>query len=246
MKNRFMLLKMLAVIVALAVGGCTSGLEQRMKRLENSMNDLRAFQAEQTTQISSIQQSVRQLTGKTEEIEYSTQQRKNTDLEALRADLSSLKRRVPPPANVPVQALEDDEALAARFPNPRFADALGALRTANYTDALQYLQEVSSENPSDIGANLLFWIGVAYDGLGESKNALATYNDLVVKFPRHRRAPLALLRQASIFDKIGDGRALDITLKKLQMDYADSPEAMQVKSKLGEDKRSAPPAKKKK
>lgn len=223
----------LCIVCLFVFSGCVSSqMEQRIKRLENSVNDMRGFQAEQTAQIQSMQQDMRKLTGKTEEIEYAANKRMGTDLDSLKADLSTLKRRVPPPANVPVQPLEEDEAIATRAGMAEFTDALTMLRSGSYAEALTMLQPIMQTIPTDYVPNVLFWVGVAYDGMAENKNALATYHDLVTQFPRHRRAPLALIRQASIFEKIGDGRAAELTMQKLVNDYPDTPEALQVKKRM--------------
>jgi TolA-binding protein len=215
------------------LNGCVpQSFELRVKRLESSINDIRTFQSEQSSQIEALQQELRNLTGKTEELEYSTNRKYGTDLDTLKQDLSTLKRRVPPPANVPVQPLEEDEALSDKGGFSYLADALLKLRSGNYTDALPQLQQAQASMPSDYQAQVLFWQGVTYDGLGEYKNSLATYNDLVTMYPRSRRAPLALIRQASVFEKLGDGKASQFALMKLVNDYPDSPEALSMKSRL--------------
>lgn len=214
--------------------GCVpSSFEQRVRRLESSLNDIRSLEAEHNSQLSDLHHELRQLTGKTEELEYSTNQKYGTDLDALKQDLSSLKRRVPPPANVPVQPLEEDEAISAKIGARQWSEGLLRLRAGNYTDALPVLQESQGLVGAEFLANIFFWIGVTYDGMSDYKNALSTYNELVTKAPRSKRAPLTLIRLASVFEKLGDGKASQFTLQKLVHDYPDSPEAISMKSKLG-------------
>jgi TolA-binding protein len=236
MDNYFVMqnyLKVITIPLILFSFGCVpTSFEQRVKRLESSLNDIRSVQSEIMSQVSEVQDQVRQLSGKTEELQYSANQKYGTDLDRLREDLSSLKRRVPPPANVPVLPLEEDELAAQKASLTTFVDALTKLRTGNYTDALVDLEQVKANASSDVYPHALFWIGVTYDGLTEYKNALITYNELVQKFPKHRRAPLTLLRQASVFEKLGDATASDATLKKLVNDYPNSPEAAAISSKL--------------
>jgi TolA-binding protein len=230
--------------LALLTACVPQSFEQRVKRLESSVNDLRSLQAEQRGQIEDLQRSLRNLTGKTEELEYSTNQKYGTDLDTLKQDLSTLKRRVPPPANVPVQPLEEDEALADRGGFSYLSDALLKLRAGNYTDAMPQLQQAQAMMPTDYQAQVLFWQGVTYDGLGEYKNSLVTYNELVSKFARSRRAPLALIRQASVFEKLGDGKAAQFALQKLINDYPDSPEALMMKSRVSSSAASQSASKK--
>lgn len=223
--------KELSLILMLSFSGCMTDLEQRIKKLESSMNDMRSFQAEQTTQISYLQGEMRKLTGKTEEIEYTQNQRYGTDLNSLKEDLSTLKRRVPPPANVPMIPLEEDEALSENSGLADFSNALLTIREGKYRDALPILQGILQTGPADAAPHVLFWVGVCYDGLSEYKSALATYHDLTTQFPKHKRAPLALLREVSVFEKIGDGKAAAITTEQLLQSYPNSPEAMQMKSR---------------
>lgn len=55
------------------------------------MNDMRAFQAEQTESINSIDSQVKLISGRLEELEFSQNKRLGSDLSAIRDDLSSLK-----------------------------------------------------------------------------------------------------------------------------------------------------------
>lgn len=227
-----------AILLLLCVSGCAAGqLDAKVKRLETSMGDIRGFQAEQTSQISNLQTQVRQLTGRLEELEFSQNKRIGTEVSDLKRDLSTLKRRVPPPANVPVAPLEEDEAMADRLGDPvgpQFADALLKLRSGSYSDALTSFQALlQGSSGSEWAPNVLFWLGVTYDGLGETRNSLSEYNDLVTQYPSHRRAPLSLIRQASVFMKLGDKDTATLTLKKLISDYPNSVEASQAKERLG-------------
>ena len=240
-------MKRLILPFILLTTGCMSELEQRVKRLEGSLNDVRSFQAEQTTQISYLQGELRKLTGKTEEIEYTQAQKYGTDLDMLKQDLSNIKRRVPPPANVPLGPLEEDESLASKASFTPFTEALLTIRQGNYTDAITKLQELLQTSNAETVPHVLFWLGVSYDGQADYKQALQQYHELTTKYPQHRRAPLALLRQASVFEKIGDSKAASATIDHLIDAYPDSSEAIQLKSRFRapEPKAKPTPIKKK-
>lgn len=219
---------------------CGCGVSQAkldIERLERSQEDVRSFQAEQTTQISALRNEVRMLTGRVEELEHSQSQSSvGSEISTLKRDLSTLRRRVPPPALVPVAALEADEALAAGL-SPEIGkpldDALIALREGSYSVAVPMLQSLlDSGGGSQWTANVLFWLAVAYDGSGETKRSLTTYNDLVTNFPKHERTPLALLRQGSLLIRFGDKQTAGLVFKKLVAEYPKTAEAAQARERL--------------
>ena len=45
---------------------------------------------------------------------------------------------------------------------------------------------------------------MAADGLGDNRRALAAYGEMIADYPKHPRASLALLRQGSVFIRLGD------------------------------------------
>lgn len=231
-----------AVFVSVTVGhmfGCaptSAKFEGNVNRVERSLDDLRAYQAEQTAQISALQTQLRELTGRLDEVEHAQTARMSADVGALQQDLSSLKRRVPPPAMVPAVPLEEDEALAANRSDDAahlLMDALGALREGNYSEALLRLKDsLNVSYGGELTPTVLFWTGVAFDGSGDTKKALAAYNEIVTQYPKYHRAALALLRQGSVFIRLGDSKVAALTFKKLISTYPKSPEADQAKARL--------------
>ena len=58
-------------IVVLGLSSCgVATMQDDIRRLQSSMNDLRAFQAEQTTKISALDTQVRQMSGRLERRRY--------------------------------------------------------------------------------------------------------------------------------------------------------------------------------
>src|ERR1700751_5063499 len=85
-----------------------TALENDIRRVQSNVTDLRSFQAEQTTKISSLETELRQISGRLEELELARNRKLGTDLSNLPQDLSDLKPRVPPPPIVPAAMLEND------------------------------------------------------------------------------------------------------------------------------------------
>jgi TolA-binding protein len=225
--------------VLICFAACGSGLKQvrsDLKRLERSQGDIRARQADQTSAISALQDGLRRLSGRLEELEYLQRSRVGTDITSLKRDISSLQRRVPPPAIVPGLLLESDEVLAKKLPpslSSLFMEILSQLRTGAYREALSNVEKALSFSYGGEGTpELMFWKGVSYDGLGENRKAISAYSELVGEYPKHDRTAVGLLRLASVFIRIGDTRTAKLTFQKLIADFPKSSAAAQAKERL--------------
>lgn len=224
-------------LLFVASSGCASyDLGKKVSRLERRIDDMSAFQQEQTETINSLDSQVKLLSGRLEELEFGQHKRMGGDLNALKEDISALRKRVPPPTAVPVAELEADEVWANQLPAETaqiFMDALGALRDGRFADALPLLQSAAEQADSDDKAGVvLFWQGVAYDGLSDNKGALRSYAEVVARFPKSVRAPGSLLRQSDVLMRLGDKATAKDSLKKLIKDYPKSPEAHVAKERL--------------
>ena len=216
----------------------TVSLERKLDRLEQSLNSMRSIQASHTSDLDTLHSEMQSLGGRLDEIQHFQDQRIGREVSVLRDDISSLKSRVPPPAIVPTAALEEDEPLlqgmntsASRL----VLDAIVFIREAKYSEADALIQNALEYGVEDAGfPYALFWGGVAADGRADTSNALRSYNEVVVKFSKHTRAPLALSRQADVFLRLRDKNAATFALKKLAADYPKTVEAATAKQKLAE------------
>jgi TolA-binding protein len=224
-------------LIALVGTGCsTQDLERDLKKLERSVADLRSYQTEQTDTINSLDSQLKQLSGRIEEIEFATNKRLGTDLSALREDVSSLRRRVPPPSIVPASELEVDEVWGNSLQGEAgrlFLDALQRLRDGKFDDAIPMLQNAVEQLQGTEKAGVaLFWQGVAYDGIDDTRGALRSYAEVLSQYPKSQRAASSLLRQSDLLLKLGDKKAAQLTLEKLLVDYPKSPESVRAKERL--------------
>ena len=228
--------KIFCAIAILCLTSCAEGLRQDVVRLDKSLTDLRGFQAEQTSQISNLQTDVQALRGRLEELEYSQNKKLGGEFDSLKNQLSTLKRRVPPPAIVPATTLDEDEAFVTSLPqdiSSKFGSALGTIREGSFNEAIPMLQTaLDSSAGQDYSANILFWLGISYEGVGDNRNALLAFNQIVSVYPQHPRVPLALLRQSGVLAKIGDQKASTIILKKLVAEHPTTAEAAQARTRL--------------
>ncbi len=221
----------------MVLSGCGAvTLSEDVQTLQRSVNDLRAMQAEQTDIVNSLDSQVKALSGRLEELEFAQSKRFGTDISGLKEEISSLRRRVPPPAVVPIPELEADEAWASNLPAESaqvFTDALALLRDGKFSDSLPLLQSVIEQSSGKAGVPL-FWQGVAYDGMDDARGALRAYSEVVSRFPKSGRAPTALYRQSLVFVRLGDKKTASLSLRKLLDDYPKAAEASMAREKLKE------------
>jgi TolA-binding protein len=227
------------VLVAMVYGfsGCAAyDLGKKVSRLERSISDLRALQAEQSESLQSLDSQLKLVAGRLEEFEFSSNRRLGSDLTALKDDLSALRKRMPPPPGVPTAELEADESWAKSLNDETqrlFIDALGMMREGKFADAVPLLENASEQTQgSDRAGPVLFWLGVAHDGLLDNRGALRAYAGSISEYPKSHRAPSSLLRQAEVFVRLGDKKTAQLSLRKLIDDYPKSPEVIEAKERL--------------
>lgn len=221
-------------LFALIVAGC--GPSRRgasdSERLRAEISDLRTLQAEHTASIAALQTDLRNLIGRMDELEFT--QRGIGDL---RSKLSSLQRRVPPPAFVSVDDLEADEAVgiglepAIRGP---FLDALLSIRAGNFDAALELLRTLDLSTGDEWTALGHYWKGVALEGSTDYGQALASYQEVITMFPKHRRAASAMYRQSFCLAKLGDKKPAKLVLQKLLAEHPKAREAALARKRLNE------------
>jgi TolA-binding protein len=217
--------------------GCAAyDLGKKVSRLERSISDLRALQAEQSESLQSLDSQLKLVAGRLEEFEFSSNRRLGSDLTALKDDLSALRKRIPPPPGVPTAELEADESWARSLsdePQRLFLDSLTMMREGKFADAIPLLENASEQTQgSDKAGPVLFWLGVAHDGLLDNRGALRAYAGSISEYPKSHRAPSSLLRQAEVFLRLGDKKTAQLSLRKLLDDYPKSPEIVEAKERL--------------
>ena len=107
-----------------------------------------------------------------------------------------------------------------------YREGLDAMKAGKYPLAVArftklqhaYPKSPLSEPSEYFAANALFETG-GYD------QAILQFNDLVMRFPKGKYAPAALLREAQAFVKLNDRIDARLTLQKLVADHAGTPEA---------------------
>lgn len=227
-----------AVGIAFLMTGCSVyDLGKRVSRNNRSIRDLRALQAEQTEAIASLDGQIKLILGRMEELEFSHAKKMGGDLSTLKEDLTALRKRLPPPKVVPQAELEADQGWAiTNLPEEQgqiFLDALGFLNEGKFSEAFPLLETVRNQlDSSDKNGPILYWLGVASDGLSDKKSALLAYSQCSEKHPKNHRAPGSLLRQAEVFVRLQDRKTAELSLKKLIKDYPKASEAPVARERL--------------
>ena len=228
----------LILSAVLTLTGCSVyNLDKRVAKNSRSIRDARSLQAEQAEAISSLDGQIKLILGRLEELEFAQAKKVGTSLSALEKDLTAIRKRLPPPEGVPQAELEADEGWAitnlSEEHGINFLDALGFLREGKFSEAFPLLETVRNQmQEGDKGGPVLFWLGVASDGLSDRKNSLLSYSQCVEKFPKNHRAPAALLRQAEVFIRLSDRKTAELSLKKLVKDYPKANEAKVARERL--------------
>jgi TolA-binding protein len=225
------------VLLVSMLSGCAAyDLGKKVSRLERSVSDLRSLQAEQTESLQSLDSQLKLVAGRIEELEFSSSRRIGSDLTALKDDLSALRKRIPPPPGVPTAELESDESWAKNLNDETqrlFLDSLGMIREGKFADAISLLENASEQSQgTDKAGPILFWLGVAHDGLIDNKGALRAYTEAISQYPKNHRAPSSLLRQSDVFVRLSDKKTAQLSLRKLIDDYPKSPEVLEAKERL--------------
>lgn len=218
-------------------------LEEDNRRFKNEISDIRGLQAQQSSSINEIRAQIRSVSGNVEEIQH-VSIGKTKELEA---SISQLKSRVPPPAGVPEDLLnQDDDKIAAIKGDSAdlYRKALGEVRTGDFEGAKTDLSQFIEANPGTAFTdNAIFWLGIVYEKLGQTDRAIISYSEVFQKYPAEDMVPAALYHLSEAFLKLGSKGDAIITLQKLVDEHASSPLAEVGAEKLRQLQGSAAPKK---
>jgi tol-pal system protein YbgF len=115
-----------------------------------------------------------------------------------------------------------------------YQDALDLIRNQKkFADGRKDLETfVAKYEGHDLYVNALYWIGEAYYGEKKYEEAILQFQDVISKYPKHPKAPAAMLKQALAFNALGDGENARTTMQKLTEEYPDSSQAPAAKKYL--------------
>ena len=228
-------------IAALAASGAVAcsdsrivALEETTKKLKSEIADIRNLQAEQTAMLREYGSNMRSLTGRVEEVQHvstgKTQQLEET--------ISKLKSRVPPPAGVPEDLLNDDDEKIGANTGPaaeQYKQALQLIRTGEFNSALETLSAFITANPGTAFTdNALFWRGISYQHLGKLDQAVSSFSEVYQKYPAEDFVAPSLFYLADTLVKLGSKQDAVLTLQKLLDEHPTAAIASRARVMLSE------------
>lgn len=203
------------------------------EHFRSEIDDLRELQVSRGLELDSVREELQELRGRVEELEH----QRSGEVKSIKRALSTLQKRMPPPAVVPRAALEKALASAGALPElvaEPVREALGLIREGAFAKAIGLLDQVLAGAEGErYVPEVLFWLAVAHDGLEHDRPALVAYHRIIIQFPKSALVPAALLRQAQVFERMQDVEAARDVLKKLVQEHPRSKEAEAARSMLG-------------
>jgi tol-pal system protein YbgF len=226
--------------------------EQLKSEFETYSQELRKQSAGLRVALEEMNEDIRMLNGRLEEMEYALkqQQQNAADLETKREEkLSRLTQSVEQNAdrlNRMEQYLNLESskkraavvapAAPAKKPSSEdevYRSAKQAFDQGNFDDARQGFQEFIKRYPNSKNAdNAQFWIGEIYYREKWYEKAILEYQNVIENYPKGNKVPAALLKQGLAFSNIGDTANAKLILQELNRKYPKSNEARVAAEKL--------------
>jgi tol-pal system protein YbgF len=226
--------------------------EQLKSEFETYSQELRKQSAGLRVALEEMNEDIRMLNGRLEEMEYALkqQQQNAADLETKREEkLSRLTQSVEQSAdrlNRMEQYLNLESskkraavvapAAPAKKPSSEdevYRSAKQAFDQGNFDAARQGFQEFIKRYPNSKNAdNAQFWIGEIYYREKWYEKAILEYQNVIENYPKGNKVPAALLKQGLAFSNIGDTANAKLILQELNRKYPKSNEARVAAEKL--------------
>jgi tol-pal system protein YbgF len=226
--------------------------EQLKTEFETYSQELRKQSASLRVAIEEMNEDIRILNGRLEEMEYALkqQQQNAADLETSREEkLSRLTQSVEQNADrlnrmeqyLNLESSKKRAAVVAptapaKKPSSEdevYRSAKQAFDQGNFDAARQGFQEFIKRYPNSKNAdNAQFWIGEIYYREKWYEKAILEYQNVIENYPKGNKVPAALLKQGLAFSNIGDTANAKLILQELNRKYPKSNEARVAAEKL--------------
>lgn len=231
-------------------------LQNSGENRESSEKGLRSQYAGLNADMEAMQDELRLLNGRVEEIQYLTN-RKTSEyetsglksqerLDAFNIALDKIDKRL--------SQVEQYLNLGAKIPGatgqgaataapPRsdaseeqlYADARKAYDNGDLDKARQLFQKLIKEFPKSKNAdNAQFWIGESYYREKWYERAILEYQSVIENYPNGNKVPAAMLKQGMALQQIGEKPSARLILEELVKKYPKAPEAAVAGRKLKE------------
>jgi tol-pal system protein YbgF len=180
------------------------------------------------TQNETLRAELAKLRGQNEQLarDLAEVQRKQTDLTQ---GMDDRLRKMEPQKIV----VDGKEVLADPEEKRLYEAAMAAVRNGDFVEAANALTAFQKRYPgSGFGDSVRFWLGNAYYGKRDYKDAVATFRAFITTAPEHPRAPEAMLALANCQAELKDMKSARRTLDELLRTYPKSEAAQAGKERL--------------
>ncbi len=224
------------------------------QNLESSEKGLRSQYAGLSADLQTIQQEVRLLNGRIEEIQYlanrkvsdieTTGQKSQERLDTINLTLSKLDARllqVEQYLNLGAQGQSPSgKGVTAAAPargglteEQLYADGRKAYDNGELDAARQLFQKFIKEFPKSKNVdNAQFWIGESYYREKWYERAILEYQTVIEKYPNGNKVPAAMLKQGMALQHIGEKPSARLIFEELVKKYPKASEAAVASQKL--------------
>lgn len=229
------------------------------KNRQSSEQSLRSQVAGMNANMESMQQDVRLLTGRVEELEYQINRKTSgfetagkqsaERLDEVSLSISKLDQRLiqleqylnvdgrsarpsagaKPGSEAPAPATPEDPEKAI------YEKARQAYDNGELDKSRQIFQQLIQKHPKSKNAdNAQFWIGESYYREKWYERAILEYQTVLDKYPKGNKVPSAMLKQGLAFLQIGDKSSARLILQELVNKYPKTSESTIAAKKLKE------------
>ncbi|HET8693773.1 MAG TPA: tol-pal system protein YbgF [Aquabacterium sp.] len=203
-------------------------LGKKLKGVGAQMDALRSSLLDLNSQIDKMRSDLANLRGQNEVLA-----KQLADVQQRQKDMQqAMEKRAR--ETEPVQVNLDGKSFKAEPDEKKqFEDALTKFRSQDFAGAAAALNAFMQKYPSTgYKESALYWLGNAYYGATQYKDAIAAFKQLIAMTPDHARAPEAMLSIANCYSELKDTKLLRKTLNDVIKQYPQSEAAQAAKDRI--------------
>lgn len=202
--------------------------DKKLKGVGTQMDSLRSSLLDLNSQMEQMRSELADLRGQNEVLakQLSDVQRRQKDMQQA---MDERARKTEP-----VQVNLDGKSFKAEPDEKKqFEDALSKFRSQDFAGAAAALNAFIQKYPATgYKESALYWLGNAYYGAAQYKEAIASFKQLIAMTPDHARAPEAMLSIANCYSELKDTKLLRKTLNDVIKQYPQSEAAQAAKDRI--------------
>lgn len=116
-----------------------------------------------------------------------------------------------------------------------YQTAYKAYESGRHVEARRLFTQFTEKNPrSPLQANALYWIGETHYSEKSFAQAILAFREVVKRYPKHPKAPDALIKTGMAYERLGDKENAALYLKAMLDDYPKAERAELARKLLGD------------